>query len=87
MTRGLVHASYSLPKWPGCKTDFLCNPPYCVSISTCEVSKVVVTFESEDEILKRDHLQESYTKWHICGAQVILLLNMIESTCPNSNIL
>ena len=48
---------------------------------------MVVTFESEDEILKRDHLHESYTKWHICGAQLILLLNMIESTCPNSNIL
>ena len=39
-------------------------------------------FESEDEILKRDHLHESYTKWHLRGAHLTLLFNVIEGTCP-----
>lgn len=34
-------------------------------------TKVIVTFKSGDENLKRDHLHESYTKRYLFGAQLI----------------
>ena len=41
---------------------------YCLVVLFVMLHKVVLTFESVDEILKCDHLNESYSAVLSCGA-------------------